>query len=73
MSHGTADEESPLLPLPLVKCTPIPWFQISIVAFISLAEPLTSQVIFPFAPQASTQWFSFLDEFLISHEHGRLL
>ncbi|EIN04032.1 member of major facilitator multidrug-resistance DHA1 sub-family [Punctularia strigosozonata HHB-11173 SS5] len=48
------DEETPLLderhdkkPQP----GPIPWNQFSIVLFLQLAEPLTSQVIYPFAPQ----------------------
>ncbi|KIM39395.1 hypothetical protein M413DRAFT_447318 [Hebeloma cylindrosporum] len=47
------DEETPLLhenngnkpP------TPVPWIQFSLVLFLQLAEPLTSQVIYPFAPQ----------------------
>lgn len=30
---------------------PLPWFQFSIILFLQLAEPLTSQVIYPFAPQ----------------------
>ncbi|KAJ7433744.1 major facilitator superfamily domain-containing protein [Mycena latifolia] len=33
------------------KRTPLPLFQIYIVLFLQLAEPLTSQVIYPFAPQ----------------------
>jgi len=50
---GTADEETPLLEdndrtnLP----TPLPWFQLSIVMALHLAEPLTFHVIQPFAPQ----------------------
>ncbi|TDL19260.1 MFS general substrate transporter [Rickenella mellea] len=55
-----ADEETPLLrsndsndntvngP---VKETPLPWRQFGIVLFLQLAEPLTSQVIYPFLPQ----------------------
>ncbi|KDQ31585.1 hypothetical protein PLEOSDRAFT_1036190, partial [Pleurotus ostreatus PC15] len=31
--------------------TPLPWFQFSILLFLQLAEPLTSQVIYPFVPQ----------------------
>ncbi|KAJ7116503.1 major facilitator superfamily multidrug-resistance, DHA1 sub-family [Mycena epipterygia] len=31
--------------------TPLPQFQLIIVLFLQLAEPLTSQVIYPFAPQ----------------------
>ncbi|KAG5642027.1 hypothetical protein DXG03_003774 [Asterophora parasitica] len=45
------DEETPLLQAQPVKRTPLPWFQFSIVLFLQLAEPLTSQVISPFAPQ----------------------
>ncbi|KAF9468194.1 member of major facilitator superfamily multidrug-resistance, DHA1 sub-family [Collybia nuda] len=46
------DEETPLLcSQQTPKPTPLPWFQFSIVLFIQLAEPLTSQVIYPFAPQ----------------------
>ncbi|KAJ7690131.1 major facilitator superfamily domain-containing protein [Mycena rosella] len=33
------------------KRTPLPAFQLCIVLFLQLAEPLTSQVIYPFAPQ----------------------
>ncbi|KAL0577973.1 hypothetical protein V5O48_004009 [Marasmius crinis-equi] len=44
------DEETPLLQ-PKSKPTPIPWFQFSILLFLQLAEPLTSQVIYPFTPQ----------------------
>ncbi|KAF9790416.1 member of major facilitator multidrug-resistance DHA1 sub-family [Thelephora terrestris] len=35
----------------VVKKTPVPWAQFSIVMFLQLAEPLTSQVIYPFAPE----------------------
>ncbi|TFK50147.1 member of major facilitator superfamily multidrug-resistance, DHA1 sub-family [Heliocybe sulcata] len=47
-----ADEETPLLPQEQrkKKPTPIPWAQFSIVLFLQLAEPLTSQVIYPFTP-----------------------
>ncbi|KAG2335852.1 hypothetical protein BDR05DRAFT_831212, partial [Suillus weaverae] len=47
------DEETPLLPPPQQKKarTPLPWCQFSIILFLQLAEPLTSQVIAPFAPQ----------------------
>ena len=56
-------EQSPLLLRPahdrndrrdgLAKAreTPIPWAQFSLVLFLQLAEPLTSQVIYPFIPQ----------------------
>ncbi|TFK27804.1 member of major facilitator superfamily multidrug-resistance, DHA1 sub-family [Coprinopsis marcescibilis] len=53
------DEETPLLEVVVAghgrqkkkKMTPLPWFQFSIVMFLQLAEPLTSQVISPFMPQ----------------------
>ncbi|KAF8150888.1 member of major facilitator superfamily multidrug-resistance, DHA1 sub-family [Crassisporium funariophilum] len=46
------DEETPLLTRNgKKKPTPLPVFQFSIVLFLQLAEPLTSQVIYPFAPQ----------------------
>ncbi|PPQ81483.1 hypothetical protein CVT24_000729 [Panaeolus cyanescens] len=47
------DEETPLLRenAKKPKVTPLPWFQFSILLFLQLAEPLTSQVIYPFAPQ----------------------
>ncbi|PFH51063.1 hypothetical protein AMATHDRAFT_59741 [Amanita thiersii Skay4041] len=50
MAHR-ADEETPLLHQTAKKTpTPLPWFQLSILLFLQLAEPLTSQVIHPFAP-----------------------
>ncbi|KAF8886047.1 major facilitator superfamily domain-containing protein [Gymnopilus junonius] len=33
------------------KITPLPWFQICIIIFLQLAEPLTGNVVSPFAPQ----------------------
>ncbi|TDL19280.1 MFS general substrate transporter [Rickenella mellea] len=49
------DEETPLLRSSsddtIPRETPLPWKQFSIVLFIQLAEPLTSQVISPFVPQ----------------------
>lgn len=33
--------------------TPLDWPQFSLVLFLQLAEPLTSQVIYPFMPQVS--------------------
>ncbi|EPQ54003.1 MFS multidrug-resistance DHA1 sub-family [Gloeophyllum trabeum ATCC 11539] len=52
MSPRNADEETPLLAHEQrkKKQTPIPWAQFSIVLFLQLAEPLTSQVIYPFTP-----------------------
>ncbi|KAG1733578.1 major facilitator superfamily domain-containing protein [Suillus paluster] len=53
MSHQQVDEETPLLQSVQQKKarTPLPWRQFSIILFLQLAEPLTSQVISPFAPQ----------------------
>lgn len=45
------DEETPLIPAFTVEPTPLPWGQFSIILLIQLAEPLTSQLILPFAPQ----------------------
>ena len=61
-NHVDVDEETPLL-RPVHdsehylnattprKETPIPWGHYSLVLFLQLAEPLTSQVIYPFIPQ----------------------
>ncbi|KAG2107268.1 major facilitator superfamily domain-containing protein [Suillus discolor] len=53
MSQQQVDEETPLLQPVKQKAarTPLPWRQFSIILFLQLAEPLTSQVIAPFAPQ----------------------
>lgn len=53
MTATTHDEETPLLPQQQrkKKITPLPWGQFSILLILQLAEPLTSQVISPFAPQ----------------------
>ena len=52
---GHVDEETPLLAgngnKQAPTRTPLPWFQFTIVSSLQLAEPLTSLVIFPFAPQ----------------------
>ena len=47
------DEETPLLQENNghKRATPLPWAQFSLVMVLQLAEPLTSQVIYPFAPQ----------------------
>jgi hypothetical protein len=47
------DEETPLLQENNAhkRATPLPWAQFSLVLVLQLAEPLTSQVIYPFAPQ----------------------
>jgi MFS family permease len=45
------DEDTPLIS-PLQKPpTPVPWAQVSILLVLQLAEPLTSQVIYPFTPE----------------------
>lgn len=57
------DEETPLLPeqgngdSASKERTPIPWGQFSILLILQLSEPLTSQVISPFAPQVIQQTF----------------
>ncbi|KAF5349778.1 hypothetical protein D9758_010223 [Tetrapyrgos nigripes] len=50
---NVVDEETPLLQAtsPKPKRTPLPWKQLGLVLFLQLAEPFTSQVISPFAPQ----------------------
>ncbi|KAG6332177.1 hypothetical protein ID866_6916 [Astraeus odoratus] len=47
------DEETPLLQVPEQKQrkTPLPWRQFSIILLLQLSEPLTAQVISPFAPE----------------------
>lgn len=52
MTHAV-DEETPLLHVQEQKRrrTPLPWRQFSIILFLQLSEPLTSQLISPLAPQ----------------------
>ena len=38
----------------VIKKTPLPWAQYSIVLFLQLAEPLTSQVIYPVSALSSS-------------------
>ncbi|PFH48648.1 hypothetical protein AMATHDRAFT_76628 [Amanita thiersii Skay4041] len=47
------DEETPLLHSQHIKKAPtsLTWFQLLIVLFLQPAEPLTSQVIYPFSPE----------------------
>jgi hypothetical protein len=53
-ANEIADEETPLLQSDGKKRpTPLPWFQFSITLVLQLAEPMTSHVIYPFAPQVS--------------------
>ena len=50
------DEETPLLQPErqhTTDKTPLPWRQLSVVLFLQLTEPLTAQVIAPFAPQVN--------------------
>ena len=51
MSSQAVDEETPLLREQKKVRTPLPWRQLSIILLLQLAEPLTSQVIAPFAPE----------------------
>jgi len=63
MTSSQSGEETPLLPSR--KRTPLPWFQFSIILFLQLAEPLTSQVIYPFAPQVRSPYFFFVSLFYL--------
>jgi hypothetical protein len=48
------DEDTPLLSSESTlrkSSTPVPWAQIWILLVLQLAEPLTSQVIYPFTPE----------------------
>jgi len=52
------DEETPLLrsqgsAIAKKSKTPLPWRQFSMLLVLQIAEPLTAQVISPFAPQVS--------------------
>ncbi|KAH9989032.1 major facilitator superfamily domain-containing protein [Russula vinacea] len=47
------DEDTPLLTPHQKPSTPVPWAQVSILLVLQLAEPLTSQVIYPFTPEQS--------------------
>ena len=65
------DEETPLLssePIsePVTKdlVTPVPWAQLWVLLVLQLAEPLTSQVIYPFAPEV--RYFSRYINFFFS-------
>ncbi|TRM65076.1 major facilitator superfamily domain-containing protein [Schizophyllum amplum] len=51
MTATVVDEETTLLQVGAPKRTPLDYGQLSIVLFLQLAEPLTSQVIYPFTPQ----------------------
>jgi hypothetical protein len=54
-SHDEEDlpEDTPLLSSESTpqKPTPVPWAQVWILLVLQLAEPLTSQVIYPFTPE----------------------
>lgn len=54
-AQDTTDEETPLLQQEgenhPKKRTAIPWAQVSLLLVLQLSEPLTSQVIYPFAPE----------------------
>lgn len=52
--NPSRDEETPLLssePVTKDLVTPVPWAQLWVLLILQLAEPLTSQVIYPFAPE----------------------
>lgn len=52
--NPSQDEETPLLssePIAKDVVTPVPWAQLWVLLVLQLAEPLTSQVIYPFAPE----------------------
>lgn len=71
-----ADEETPLLHAQQQKRvrTPLPLRQILILLLLQLAEPLTSQVISPFAPQAGLiccRWIAMPDLSLSAHTRYR--
>ena len=72
MSSQMEDEETPLLQAQKQKKgrTPLPWRQFSIILFLQLSEPLTSQVIAPFAPQvcSSCPLFHTLSSKLLSFQ-----
>ncbi|KAG5721671.1 hypothetical protein E4T56_gene13900 [Termitomyces sp. T112] len=51
MQNPSVNEETPLLLSPSHGTAPIPWSQFSIVLWIQLVEPLSTQVISPFARQ----------------------
>lgn len=58
-SANHTDEETPLLAdgssSKRPARTPLPWAQFSMLLVLQLAEPLTSQVIYPFSPEVSYQ------------------
>ena len=62
-----ADEETPFLQGNTP--TPLPWSQFSLVLVLQLAEPLTSNVIYPFAPQVCPTMLNpqLLHEFFAAH------
>ena len=53
-NNPSQDEETPLLtsePVTKDLVTPVPWAQLWVLLVLQLAEPLTSQIIYPFAPE----------------------
>ena len=74
MTATTTDEETPLLHEQQhhkKKQTPLPWAQFTILLVLQLAEPLTSQVINPFAPQVSPSVSSTIVFLTLSVVHQR--
>ena len=65
--NATQDEETPLLSSDSATkdlVTPVPWAQLWVLLVLQLAEPLTSQVIYPFAPEV--RYFSRHQFFFLS-------
>ncbi len=68
--NPSQDEETPLLssePVTGDLVTPVPWAQLWVLLVLQLAEPLTSQVIYPFAPEVRcfSRYISFIFSFLL--------
>lgn len=75
MSAATRDEEDlPGEDTPLLSSgstlqkppTPVPWAQVWILLVLQLAEPLTSQVIYPFTPEVSRFLYTHFVSFHLS-------
>jgi len=71
MSRHGSEEETPLLQSQ--GRTPLPRFQLSIILFLHLAEPLSALVINPFAPQVSCTSLRYLFSLMISVSVTKLI
>jgi hypothetical protein len=68
MSSHEPDEGTALLDPHRKKAkTPLPWAQLWIVIVLQLAEPLTSQVIYPFVPQVSRRPMAYFVGLILVH------